>query len=277
MELERFSPKLAIHAVDQKNVVVTFDSSCEFDDSRNVQLVRIDRDFSKMSFVVEGFAPESLAPQEGVGESAKTVETQKIYRGKVFLQVDDARHLLAETAFILSAEKRDRKTKTNIFPLGEDVLLTVRQGVSDALSAALAGYYENENQIDLMQRMPAHCFNGATLSGIPAGGVGMPSMASFLTGKTAVNDSATDSGVARKRSRRRIIAVAVAIPIIVAGLIFGNAALNKPSKDPSLDAIAKAMGADPKYVQQQVDMTRETLQAMGLDPGKSSDVGCMAK
>ncbi|MFM2343909.1 MAG: hypothetical protein RLZZ210_517 [Pseudomonadota bacterium] len=70
------------------------------------------------------------------------------------------------------------------------------------------------------------------------------------------------------------VALAAIVPILVISLIWG---ISKAStKDPIQQAMLDAMKSNPQAAQAQVDLTKETLKQMGLDTGKTGDVGCLA-
>ena len=48
------------------------------------------------------------------------------------------------------------------------------------------------------------------------------------------------------------------------------------SSDPVQSAVNKALANDPRARDEQIEITRNTLREMGLDPGKNGDLGCLA-
>ena len=46
--------------------------------------------------------------------------------------------------------------------------------------------------------------------------------------------------------------------------------------DPVQVAVNKALANDPRARDEQIEITRQTLREMGLDPGKNGDLGCLA-
>ena len=71
------------------------------------------------------------------------------------------------------------------------------------------------------------------------------------------------------------MAAALITPLLVYGLLAATGTLGKRA-DPIQEAVAQAMTQDPRSLQAQVDLTKETLKQMGLDPGKAGDTGCFA-
>ncbi|AYK20533.1 hypothetical protein [Aeromonas veronii] len=67
----------------------------------------------------------------------------------------------------------------------------------------------------------------------------------------------------------------VGAPLLIWFLAWGGSKVLTPSS-PIEDAVARAMAQDPASVASQVELTKQTLQQMGLDPGQSGDIGCLA-
>lgn len=267
--MEQFNPEISIVAVDDHDVIVTFDSAAPHDHARAVRALRIGRDFSELACAVAGFGDSE---HSAVGD-------RKEYRGDITLVVRDRQgaqhtHILASPVLWLPALGKLRKSKEYQFPAPADVALALRQGLADSLGAALAGYYDKEAQIDLLTRAPAAPAPaeargyGLAPAALPAPGAGAPA---WLRARPAANQTAEQ----KRRNGRRIVLAALLTPLLVYGLLAATGTLGKRA-DPIQDAVAQAMTQDPRSLQAQVDLTKETLKQMGLDPGKAGDTGCFA-
>ena len=265
--MEQFNPALGIFAVDENDAVVVFDFASALDSERVPKVLRIPRKFDELSVTVTAF--------EFLGELGDRSE----YRGTIQLSFkplegDAIIYVLAEPRLILDAESRNRKKGANPFNFysPEAVTRAVRVGVGNALSRALGAFYAKEAHIDTLARSPAQPVAAAAPVAVadarPAGVIG--AIQSFAAPTTAANDDP----VKKKRFRKQVIFAAIATPLFVFGLLFAGSALKK--SDPIQDAVAKAMTQSPSSTQAQVELTKETLKQMGLDPGKSGDIGCLA-
>ena len=267
--MEQFTPEISIVAVDDHDVIITFDTASPHDHARAVRALRIGRDFAALGCEVAGF---------GDGEHS-AVGDRKEYRGDITLVVTDRQgashtHTLASPALWLPAVGKLRKSKEFRFPAPADVALALRQGLADSLGAALAGYYDKESQIDLLTRAPAapapaeaRAYAFAPPPAAP--GAGAPA---WLRARPA---AANQTAEQKRRNGRRIVAAALITPLLVYGLLAATGTLGKRA-DPIQEAVAQAMTQDPRSLQAQVDLTKETLKQMGLDPGKAGDTGCFA-
>lgn len=259
--MEQFNPEIRIVAVDQGDVAVMFDSASESDVARSPKVLRISRKFSELGIEVGEFV------------SAGEHENEKEYRGTISLVVktalnDEVKHVLAEPVLWIKAVSRNRKkgAAPYNFYSPEDVTLAVRNGVASALAGALVAFYEKEDQLDTFSRVPAQA-SAPVLDSRPVQPSGRFAAAQTF-GRTlpAANKS---------QFRKKVILAAIATPILVYGLLWLGGAVVKKN-DPIQNAVARVMAQDPKSMQAQVELTKETLKQMGLDPGKSGDVGCLA-
>lgn len=271
MTLEQFNPDIRIVAIDANDVAVTFDSAAAHDDARAPKVVRISRDFTALTVKVEGFLD---APDSSLGDRKEFLGSIKLV---VSADKGDTEHMLAEPDLWIGAESRNRKGNVPFnFPSASAVQRAVRHGVAAALTRALAAYYAKEGQMDSIGRMPAPSLvpaEGRVM--LPSAPVPAATHAGVFDAFTAsaANDGSPES---KSRFRKRLVMLAVATPLAVYGLLWlGGTVSKKP--DPIQDAVAKAMVQSPAAAQAQVDLTKETLKQMGLDPGKSGDVGCLAQ
>lgn len=252
-----FSPELRIFG-DGDQLVIAFDSLSAFDAKRAARSIRIPSAFKQLSFSLEGFDKDSVTD---VGDRRTVV-------GKIKLAIvgDDGQETfneLADCRFIIPAFG---KAKNGVFPFApvEHIEYSVRQGVSDALVMATANYYASRS-------------TGAT-SGVMAGHQGMMPPALVVAPATAGSDEALRARPAAndgaKTSRRKIL-LAVGAPLFILFLAWGVLKASAPVS-PIDEAVARAMASNPSSVASQVEMTKEVLKQMGLDPGQSGDLGCLA-
>lgn len=264
--MEQFNPALSIVAVDENDAVVTFDFASASDSERAPKALRIPRKFNELSIAVTAF--------ESLGE----LGDRKEYRGSIKLTVkplegDAVEHVLAEPRLWIDAESRNRKKGAHPFNFysTDAVTRAVRVGVANALSRALGAFYAKEAHIDTLARSPAQPVAAAApVADVrPASGI-VGAIQSFAAPATGANDDPAE----KKRFRKKVIFAAIATPLVVFALLTAGGALKK--NDPIQDAVAKAMTQNPSSTQAQVELTKETLKQMGLDPGKSGDIGCLA-
>lgn len=264
--MEQFNPALSIVAVDENDAVVTFDFASASDSERAPKALRIPRKFNELSIAVTAF--------ESLGE----LGDRKEYRGSIKLTVkplegDAIEHVLAEPRLWIDAESRNRKKGAHPFNFysTDAVTRAVRVGVANALSRALGAFYAKEAHIDTLARSPAQPVAAAApVADVrPTSGI-VGAIQSFAAPATAANDDPAE----KKRFRKKVIFAAIATPLVVFALLTAGGALKK--NDPIQDAVAKAMTQNPSSTQAQVELTKETLKQMGLDPGKSGDIGCLA-
>lgn len=255
----QFNPQMEIVAVDADAVVVTFDFASSGDSNRAPRALRIPRNFAELTVSVKSF--------ESLGELADKAE----YRGAITLVVkplagEAVEHVLAEPRLWLDAQSRNRRKSGPLFNFysPDEVTQGVRDAVAEALARALFAFYSNESRSYALDTTPASSAGVAPQRAFVAA-VRAPV---YQPNRTAANDPA-----ARKRFRGRVVLAAVVTPLLVFGLLTLGGALKK---DPIQDAVAKAMTHTPSSTQAQVELTKETLKQMGLDPGKSGDIGCLA-
>lgn len=263
----QFTPEISIVAVDEHDAIVSFDSAAANDHARTVRALRIGRDFAAVTFELNGFADTDLS---AVGD-------RKEYRGTIDLVTTARdgtvqRHALAAPELWLPAQGKMRRGGGFVFPAPADVALALRQGLADAMGQALAAYYGKEAQIDLQARTPAapavHELRGV-------GGAAAPTaaQAAWFGKRPAANQAGPAS--TKQRTWRRIMVAALVTPLVVYGALAATGATRRA--DPIQEAVAHAMAQDPRSLQAQVDLTKETLKQMGLDPGKAGDTGCFAQ
>lgn len=268
--LEQFNPKMQIVAVDADNALITFDSAAEYDMERSPIAMRVARNFSEIKLHVA----DVVDVPDGDRDS------KRAFRTKLKLSVKSGNgelreHDLATFHLQISAlSKPKRGAPATDFPTAAAVTNAVRQGVASALAEALNDFASREGELALGHHIasaPYPTALGAT-GNLKATAARMPSMAqSLLKGRGAANEADLD----RKKFRKQMITAAIVTPLIVIGAMWAISSKPVPA-DPIQDAVAQAMIQSPAAAQAQVELTKETLKQMGLDPGAAGDTGCLA-
>lgn len=81
------------------------------------------------------------------------------------------------------------------------------------------------------------------------------------------------SAAANPRLSKKMIAF---IGILAVLLLAAALKIMAAPADPVQAAVNKALANDPRAMDEQIEITRQTLREMGLDPGKNGDLGCLA-
>jgi hypothetical protein len=282
--MNEFNPEIRIVAVGDALIAISFDSCSEQDVSRAARVVHQNRNFDEMSIVVDGFAND---PNTELGD-------RKPYRGRVLLRVkpgiaagsaapaaDDAAApaestdlVLAEPTLWLDAIGRDRKRGAGacIFPSSDSVLSFVRQGACNAFSEALEEFFSREAYVDTARRAhvatagtPPAYFHDASAS---SGNASVRGLASRRPPRAAESPAKRQA-----RFKRQIAFAVVGTPVVVIALMWFVGARHS---DPIREAVAQQVLQSKESRESQVELTKQTLKEMGLDPGRSNDIGCLA-
>lgn len=265
---EHFKPEMRIVAVGNEQALVTFDSAAAYDLNRSPVGLRIPRAFDSIKIQVG----------DVVDVPDVNCDSKRVYRGSLKLAVHSGGQLteydLADLQLKIAAlDKPKRGLPAKDFPAILSVASAIRQGASDALARALDTYIDKEGELATVQRLPAGAYSPAVRV-VEAPVQTSMSLPGFLKSAVVNRSSANDNLHDAKKFRRQIVAAALATPIVVIGLMWATAK-PKPA-DPIQDAVAQAMLQTPAAAQAQVDLTKETLKQMGLDPGAAGDTGCLA-
>lgn len=151
---------------------------------------------------------------------------------------------------------------------GDFTVNSVRQAFSDAFQSALAAYLQNSQRLgavagmssDTSPRDEAYAYGYAHVP--PPQPIAKPAGRTFLKSVGAV----------------------AAIGVLGFAGVYGFSswiastpyALSAGRMDPIQAAVAQNMAQDPASITAQVELTKETLRQMGLDPGRAGDLGCLA-
>lgn len=254
--IDNFTPELRIFGRGDR-LVVAFDSLSGMDEKRAARSIQIPATFKQLSFALEGFDKDSATD---VGNRRKVM-------GKINLVTTDASgetttHELAVCQFVLPAVGKPKNGVFQFAPV-EQVEYAVRQGVSDALIDALTDFYAVRASGDAVAGQQV--IMATARGGMSAN----PAVAEAPKRHAVVSDSP-------KAFRRKMALAIVGAPLLIWFLAWGASKVFAPSS-PIEDAVARAMAQDPASVASQVELTKQTLRQMGLDPGQSGDIGCLAQ
>jgi len=253
-----FAPELRIYEFDSGTAVI-FDSLSPTDEARAARTIYSPKRLKQLDFRLEGFDEQNMVD---FGD-------HRTITGKIILVfTDDAGvtdYELAAPVFVLGATGKAKKNGVHTFEAVDAAEYNVRQGVSDALIGAMSDYFAAASGLGAAAPYapyPMMAPVGAPTQGAAVVGVRTRGMA-------AANDE--------KRSyRRKMAGIIVGTSLLIWVVAWGGSRLLRPV-NPIEDAVARAMQRDPSSVQAQVELTKQTLQQMGLDPGKGGDIGCLTK
>jgi|GEM_PF-1824350 len=274
--MEQFHPNITIVSVEPTQIAVMFDSCAAFDSARSPKTVIFPRQFKELRVAVTGFLDK---PESDIWK-------QKEFSGEIKLVVTtgdgEVEFTLAQPELWIASTGQERKgDRPFIFPSAHDVMMAVRQGTAAALARALdeflgresdfSGYHRAsglyKGQDSTMVKAAAHN-TGESYWAIGA----IPRLLRSRGARASAND-AGDSG--NKQYRKRLIVAAVVSPVLVF-VICAVVGRFWSKDDPIHAAVAQEITQSAPSMQAQVELTKETLKQMGLDPGKSGDVGCLA-
>ena len=250
-QLPDFQPDLRVVArgTASNRLMVLFDTATDADRKRTPRLVTINTEGVK-----------SIMPSVEDLIVAETVGDKQLVTGKIYLLAeggsDPAKYLLSDFALELLSSGRPNKEGAFPFPPLSEIDQALRQGVADAFSDA--SLYLLSSPAEPSQ---------AVVQGVSPWSGMMPAPAFAHHGRAS--DAATPS------QRKRMLTLMIGIPLLVMALVWGVFKIITP-RDPVQAAVAQALATDPRARDEQIEITRATLREMGLDPGKSGDLGCLA-
>lgn len=261
-KLPEFTPELRIVArgAGSNRLMVMFDTATDADHKRAPRLVTIKTD-----------GLDSLTPSVENIAVADTIADRQYVCGKIFLVAnttdvspdpDSGKYLLADFKLEVAAAGRPDKSGKFAFPALTDVEQLVRQGVADAFSEA---------GLDLASVQSPQVTQERTYAAMPA-----PAAPAWGAQPLAY------AGVPRQHasamtsfSRKRMLMMLIGLPLALLLVVWLFFKIITPA-DPVQAAVASALRHDPQARDEQIEITRQTLKEMGLDPGKSGDLGCLA-
>lgn len=219
---------------------------CANDTQREVRVFQVSKTFDKMYFTVEGFDSFDTSDEKNNSIEGKI---------KLVLKngVDKKEYILADCKLKFPGIAKFRKL---VYPFQkpQEVEVLVRQGMANIFFAKLSDCYMVEDDKSDNTRQPTS------------------NVASIKSRGYQENQEHE-----KKRYRKNMMLACVGIPLV----IFSLGGLAKllfftPKTSPVEQAVLKAMEADPSSMASQVELTKQTLKQMGLDPGKGGDIGCLA-
>lgn len=254
-----FDPSIRIFGSGE-HLLVVFDSQCPNDVLRATRTVRIPKGFQQLTLVVGGF---DLAEDDG---------HQRLLKGSVSLAIQgeagvQANHELAALQLVFHAEA-DRKGALAPHIDPALVAYTVRQALSECLNEALNSYFQRD-EAERMVVLPEASQPVAVGASQYAAAAPQPS-------RKAMREQAASDAARQARSRRRKTALAWLVPPLVVVAVMATLSNLASSRSPIENAVAQQMANDPESIKAQVELTKQTLQSMGLDPGQGGDLGCLA-
>lgn len=258
-KLPLFAPeiRLASRGPDTNELLVIFDSAMSEDLKRSPRLVVIGVEhLSAMSITVE--------PKETVNRV-----THCTFEGSIFLVTSDAaegaqkKYLLAEYAIQLDGQGRPDKNGTLLFPPDAAINQLIRHGLADAFSDAQHELLDTELQIAMAINSPASGAGYALMADSP--------VVTHQPDRKSSTARAEDSSKSKPWGMKMWTIMALIGLLMVAAVV----KIASSSNDPVQKAVDRALANDPASVNQQIEITRRTLQEMGLDPDKGGDLGCL--
>ncbi|EKT4562348.1 hypothetical protein QEM42_003547 [Pseudomonas putida] len=249
-----FDPGIRIFGSGE-HLLVVFDSQSPHDVLRAPRTVRIPKGFQQLSLLVAGF------------DTAEDDGHQRLLKGSVSLAIEDAtgalsNHELAALQLVFHAEADRKGALTHIDPAL--VAYTVRQALAQCLNEALNDYFQRDEAQRVGGQLQPAAFNASLPVAAP-----QPS-------HKALREQAADDAARQARSRRRKTALAWVVPPLVVVAVMATMSHLASSPSPIENAVAQQMANDPESIKAQVELTKQTLQSMGLDPGQGGDLGCLA-
>lgn len=242
-----FEPKFRIFDDGNEHIVISFDGNSGIDANRTSQVFRFPNSYSQIFVEVEGFNDASQESDSGI----RTVE------GKIQLKVtgenkDYSFDLAVPKLIVLPEERRSKKAARHGLADMNIIGSIVKQSVSEAFSLAFEDYY----QAKLAQKAPMIANNG------------------YIYPHLETNLDKGDN-----KSFKRSLILSIIIPCIIFTVVWGITMLlsNNQGQNVIFDEnVMRSMQNDSRSYEAQVELTKETLRSMGLDPGQSGDLGCLA-
>lgn len=256
--LPDFAPELRVVArgTASNRLVLAFDTATDIDLQRSPRVVMVDT----TGVLSISTSVDDLQYEDSV--------LRRYVTGKINLLTnagagDPAKYLLADFKLALECDgKRDKEGKLN-FPPEHEIEQTIRQGVADAFADASLDMVADPISATATDGHPY-------IGGEPQAWVARPALAYAAAGASAVR---TSTAASKTRMSKKMLAFLGVLGVLLLVAVFKIMAA--PS-DPVQVAVNKALANDPRARDEQIEITRQTLREMGLDPGKNGDLGCLA-
>lgn len=256
-----FAPMISIQPVrdglnSSSAVYVGFDSNHQFDQARASIVFAMplpNLSTAQMRFEVIGFAD---ADMQKVGNK-QTVKGSIVWSSG--LSTGENQVVIPLTFELVGVPTANGDC---LFMSGHDIKQIIQQGVSRALTVAWQEYFERQLMTNVTP-VAAHA------------GLSMSAQASGMTIRHQGYVQPTEAGELSAKARKNLLVAMIVGPVlavIVIWLTFGGQSQQTPYED----ALAAALASNPAAVESSVNMTKQALMEMGLDPGGAGDLGCLA-
>lgn len=136
----------------------------------------------------------------------------------------------------------------------------VQQGLANAFQGALAAFLQTGRQIAATGSDVASLDPPRDAYGPSHPSPGTPAAQQLPAGRTFLKS----------------VSAVAAIGVLGFLGIYSFSVISGHEADPIKAAVAQNMAQDPASITAQVELTKETLRQMGLDPGRGGDLGCLA-
>lgn len=253
--LPDFAPELRVVArgTASNRLVIVFDTATDLDLKRSPRIVMID---------TEGVTSITTSVDEITSDDRVT---HQLVSGKINLltQKDGAepvKYLLAQFELQLEGSRNGSKDGKLSFPPLIEIEQVIRQGVADAFTDASLEMTSEPAPVVEYRGQDAPERQSWAPRPAPA----------YATGPAL---SMRASAAAKPRMSKKMIAF---IGLLAVLLLAAALKIMAAPSDPVQVAVNKALANDPRARDEQIEITRQTLREMGLDPGKNGDLGCLA-
>lgn len=234
--MKSFEP--IIHIIeDQQSLLVMFDSGWDHDVTRMPRLVRVTLPIQDLSWKMDA---EQLPLDESIPS----------YPISLIVKSSDG-----ESSYALGSITPEKSG-------GQAHAGAIYQGIANSFSRALLLYLSQKSQ-------PV----------VPSVEIGQKAGSPVHRGKPQAIGSYDDGRSNRSRPILKSVAQAAAVAVVlvaVTGFFVSIPFMGSNAADPIQTAVAQNMAQDPASITAQVELTKETLRQMGLDPGAAGDLGCLA-
>ena len=253
-----FDPSIRIFDAAE-HLLVVFDSQSPNDALRATRTVRIPKAFEQLSLAIDGF------------DAVEDDGHRRMMSGRVSLAARDesgrvSGHELASLQLVFHAETDRKGTLTHIDPAL--VAYKVRQALSECLNEALYDYYGRQ-EAERAAVLP-QAYTAAAAEPV------QPLAPAAQLSRRAQREQAASDAARQLRSRRRKAVLAWVVPPVLVIAVMASLSHLASTQSPIENAVAQQMANDPESIKAQVELTKQTLQSMGLDPGQGGDLGCLA-
>lgn len=256
--LPEFAPELRVVArgTASNRLVIVFDTATDLDLKRSPRIVMID---------TEGVTSITTSVDEITTDDRVL---HQLVSGKINLLTqkdgtEAVKYLLAEFQLQIEGGKASGKDGKLSYPPEAEIEQIIRQGLADAFTDA---------SLEMMAGDPAPAVEYRGQEDFPARQPWTPRPAPVYAGAGPAL-SMRASAAAKPRLSKKMIAF---IGLLAVLLLAAALKLMAAPADPVQAAVNKALANDPRARDEQIEITRQTLREMGLDPGKNGDLGCLA-